>query len=473
LGPADWKLKEAEMADIFISDRLNQTVHQLRGIWRDITAGGWPRKTQPLDPDLPPAALSELRDQIATCLEARGGIVSARMRSAELGSTYLDLSPIGRERFLTLLADEFGVCTDALETAINAYQAPQANRAAVEDRLREVLVSPRIQLMTRFNDMREGIKFLVDLRCDLLALDSDNVNLPTFDSELRRLLKSWFDVGFLELRRINWDSPAALLEKLIAYEAVHEIESWSDLRNRLDRDRCCYAFFHPNMPQEPLIFVEVALMGGIADNIQTLLDATAPQLDPGAAETAIFYSISNTQKGLRGISFGNFLIKRVVDDLSARFPRLKNFVTLSPLPGFRKWLATLPADGFETILGQSQREALQKRSGAATPASLSPILDSLDPALSEPLKQLGIYYLTEAKRNGKPVDPVARFHLGNGASIEQINWPANASANGIAQAAGLMVNYRYRLGEIEKNHEQFAESGHIAVSPAVKRLMRK
>ena len=269
------------------------------------------------------------------CLEGRGGEVTARARATALGRAYLSLEEAGRLRFLKMLAEEFDVDRDAVDAAAAALTTATdpADRRKAEHRLREALEAPRVRLLTQFNALPDGVKFMVDMRAELLRMSRDEPSLRGLEADLKRVLANWFDVGFLELRRITWRSPALLLEKLIAYEAVHEIRGWTDLKNRLDSDRRCYAFFHPRMPDEPLIFVAVALVTGMADNIHDLLDEDSPVADPDAADTAIFYSISNAQQGLAGISFGNFLIKRVVDDLSGEFKNLKTFATLSPIPG--------------------------------------------------------------------------------------------------------------------------------------------
>jgi malonyl-CoA decarboxylase len=281
------------------------------------------------------------------------------------------------------------------------------------------------------------------------------------------------------LKRISWDSPAALLEKLIAYEAVHEIQSWNDLKNRLEADRRCFAFFHPRMPDEPLIFVEVALVAGMAGNIHALLDESAPLGDPNAADTAIFYSISNCQRGLNGISFGDFLIKRVVDALAAELPRLKVFATLSPVPGFRAWLSK---EGPRLELQPAEAKALSTVvvNGAAAP-DLVELLDrpgwQTDPALTaalrEPLVRLCAQYLLQEKgRSGRAADPVAHFHLTNGARVQRLNWLGDLSEKGLQQSAGIMVNYLYRLDHIETNHEAYRGEGKVAASSTVRHLLR-
>ncbi|MGE5145985.1 MAG: malonyl-CoA decarboxylase domain-containing protein, partial [Candidatus Eiseniibacteriota bacterium] len=347
---------------------LERTIRNLRRAWRDIAAPALGGGAGAPHPDLSAGDMAALRRQMRACLEAKGGEVSARARAAALGRTYLDLSPLGRKRFLTMLAGEFDADKTTVDKTIEDLKRAKddAARQAASAALRRALEPPRLRLLTQFNGLPEGVKFLVDLRADIMDLLDGNAALAGLEADLKGLLGSWFDVGFLELRRITWDSPAALLEKLIAYEAVHEIQSWDDLKNRLEHDRRLFAFFHPRMPNEPLIFVEVALVNGIADNIQALLRRDAPVMDPNAADTAIFYSITNAQKGLAGISFGGFLIKRVADQLAHEFTRVKTFATLSPIPGFRRYLAREfgPAtkagakDGFTALLRKSERDAL-------------------------------------------------------------------------------------------------------------------
>jgi len=293
---------------------------------------------------------------------------------------------------------------------------------------------------------------------------------------LRRLLYSWFNRGFLVLRRIDWNTPAAILEKIIRYEAVHEIKSWDDLRRRLDpADRRCFAFFHPSLVDEPLVFVEVALTRDVPEAINEVLDEAQGDAPGSAPTTAVFYSISNCQDGLRGISFGNFLLKQVAEELAREEPRLKTFVTLSPVPGFADWLlgaAAAPGEaGVPDQVGAQARALLGELQDLAPPEPGEE--DSEDSERRSDLLALAAYYFLEAKRrDGKPVDPVARFHLGNGARLERLNWMADPSERSMAEAFGLMVNYRYDLKEIEKNHEAFANEGTIAASRGVRSLLK-
>jgi malonyl-CoA decarboxylase len=468
---------------------LNRTVHNLREVWRDMAERTSGIFSAVPAPGLPDKDLEPLKTQMRDCLEARGGEVSARSRAANLGRTYLSLNAQGRKRFLRVLAHDFDVDRTAVDKAVAALHQPDlsiAGRIAAEQALRKVLQPPRVRLLTQFNGLPEGIRFLVDLRAELLDLCRDDPELAALEKDLKGLLESWFDVGFLELRRITWDSPASLLEKLIEYEAVHVIESWDNLKKRLDTDRRCFAFFHPRMPDEPLIFVEVALVNGMAESIQQLLDEEAPVLDANTADTAIFYSISNTQAGLAGISFGNFLIKRVVDLLTAEFKGLKIFATLSPIPGFRAWLEkrlnAAPREGDEPgFLTPAERRALTAlpvpgadkgkfRAALETPAWHE---QEWAKALKAPLMRSCAHYLVEEKRpTGAAYDRVAHFHLSNGARVERVNWLANTAPEGFAQSLGLMVNYRYKLDDIENNHEAYTGEGRVKISSAVRGLVR-
>ena len=307
--------------------------------------------------------------------------------------------------------------------------------------------------------------------------------MAALEGDLKRLLISWFDIGFLTLDSISWDSPASLLEKLIAYESVHEIRSWDDLKNRLDSDRRCYAFMHPHMLGEPLIFVEVALTTGLARNVQDLLDETAVVEDLKHMDTAIFYSISNAQQGLAGISFGNFLIKRVVAKLSEEFPHIKNFATLSPIVSFRRWLTLQLANNERDLLTGTEKNALTLQCERLRIDSClgnlleiphwhqdSQICDLLQPLLT----RLAAHYLSEEKRsNGRAFDPVAHFHLTNGAQIQQLNWMGDQSEKGLHQSYGLMVNYLYQLDRIEYNSTAYVDRGEATTSQAVKILFKK
>jgi malonyl-CoA decarboxylase len=469
----------------FLDGVFDRTLARMRGAWREIALSTRGVRTGVPRPDLPDDDVARLREQMLSCLDGRGGEVTARARAAELGRSYLALSAAGRERFLRLLGEEFdtdrAVVDDCCALVAAAADAPA--RAAAERALRVALTPRRVTLLRQFNALPEGVKFLVDRRAELLDIAGKETALRGLADDLRELLANWFDIGFLELRRISWDSPAALLEKLMAYEAVHEIRGWTDLKNRLEADRRCFAFFHPRMPDEPLIFVEVALVSGIAGNIHALLDEAAPIGNPQEADAAIFYSISNCQKGLVGISFGDFLIKRVVDALAGELPRLKSFATLSPLPGFRAWLAAEAKRGGLLHAGEA-RAVLGLAAGFGEDDADAFLLRLLEEhswhtdahtagVLREPLLRLCSNYLMQARApSGRALDPVAHFHLSNGARVERLNWLGDLSPKGLQQSAGMMVNYLYRLGDIEANHEAYRDQGRVVTSSAVRGLSR-
>ena len=453
---------------------FDRAIRRIAGVWRDM-ASGVPETDQ------------GIAAQMRACLMARGGEVSARNRAAKLAETYLTLDDAGRRAFLLDLA-HFDSDPEAATTAWDALQATAdpAARAVATVGLRRALEPPRCRLLTQFTTIPAGMKFLVDLRATLLELMRDDPYLTALESDLRNLLANWFDVGFLELTRIDWQSPAVLLERLVGYEAVHEIRSWSDLKNRLDSDRRCYALFHHRMPNEPLIFVEVALVRGLADSVQRLLDKKAPLLDPKEADTAIFYSISNCQRGLAGISFGNFLIKRVVEVLGAEFRNLKQFATLSPIPGFRKWLDPKLAEGRPGLISEEEAAVLRTAAPVGGPAAetgaqaLQAILAhrgwAREPAMvraAEPvLTRLAARYLLVESRGKRALDPVAHFHLSNGARVERIMMLADTAGKGVKESATLMVNYLYDPTKIEDYHEDYAGEGKRNASTAVRKLAK-
>ena len=458
----------------------------LRGMWGKIASGsegGFNGKAT-WSPDLDEKDQERLIEQMRACLDARGGEVSARGRAAALGHAYLALNELGRKRFLRVLADTFDIDRRQVDDAVTALLAvaDPAGRRKVEARLRRTLVAPRVKLLTQFNALPEGVKFLVDLRNELLNWSEGEPSLSDLEGDLKALLGTWFDVGFLELRQITWSAPASLLEKLFEYEKVQEIQSWDDLKNRLAADRRCFAFFHPRMPDEPLIFVWVALVQGMATNVQVLLDEDAPQGDPNLADTAIFYSISNAQEGLRGINFGNFLIKRVLDRLSGDLKGLKTFATLSPIPGFMSWLGKgLTTELMIEIVPEGERLALTTVAGIERPdGALKSLLaspgwhreDRIATVLKMPVLRLVAHYLIEEKRSsGTARDSVAHFHLNNGARIEQLNWLANTSPRGFEESAGVMLNYCYEPEQIEANHEFYRGSNAVIATPKVRELL--
>ena len=418
-----------------------------------------------LAPGLPERDAARVRAVVTELLELHD-TMTQRAEAAAVADAYIALSDDGRRNFLLLLARDFWTDPAAVDAAVARLTAGADRRAAERD-LRDVLVPPAERLLRLLSGLEGGVKFLVDLRADVLRVASHEPELADLDRELKAHITTLFDVGLLALRRITWDAPAAVLEKLIAYEAVHAIDSWDDLKNRLDSDRRCYAFFHPAMPDEPLIFVEIALTAGIATQLAPLLDARAPELDVDRADTAVFYSISNCQPGLAGVNLGTALIKQVVEALRVDLPQLRRFVTLSPVPGFRAWLEDELGAGAPSLSGR-ERELLP----AEPERVLSRLADSewdVDEAIRPALMALCARYLT-TPRDGRVADPVANFHLSNGATVERIDWMADGSPVGRRRSFGLMANYVYEPDRIPERAEAYATKGEVTMSSEVRDL---
>jgi malonyl-CoA decarboxylase len=398
-------------------------------------------------------------------LSERGEVSGSRL-AAEALDAYQALDDRARRSFFESLIREFSPDPEEVGLAGDAYRSnPSPENLA---RLQKVVEPPRQELFRRLNLAPDGTRILVAMRSQVLQESDHAARLKPIAADLAHLFTSWFNRGFLVLRRIDWRTSAVVLEKLIQYEAVHQIQGWHDLRRRLETDRRCYAFFHPALPDEPIIFIEVALTRGLSDRVQLLLDPDSSVLDPESAEWAIFYSITNCQEGLRGVPFGSFLIKRVVEDLSKEFPRIKKFATLSPVPGFRKWLSEKAP-----ILEANPKLALF----AAAVANLDSPQWMEDPAmridLPRHLLPLAAYYLLHAKQNHEPMDPVARFHLKNGARLERINWLGDTSASGLQRSAGLTANYVYKLPDVERNHELYVREHKVRTSREIEALAKR
>jgi len=386
----------------------------------------------PLDIRTLPA---EIEGLLAAESDASGLVTADRILTA-----FETMPDDEKAAFFDLLQKDLGLDIDLVAERL---QAIAENETVDTYRAFAAAAEPKRQeFLRRLNEVPGATARLVRMRADLLRLTARGDDRMAIDVDFRHLLRSWFNRGFLNLVKIGWDSPARILEKIIAYEAVHSIGSWDDLRLRVDpQDRRCFAFFHPAMPAEPLIFVEVALTSGIPGSVQELLAPDRPALPAGEADTAVFYSISNCQAGLAGISFGNFLIKQVANDLGVELPNLSCFVTLSPIPGFAKWM---------------EREGIDA-----------------DGLTDETLRQLAARYLIREKRgDGLPVDPVARFHLGNGALIHEIHAGADMSDKGKAESHGVMVNYFYDRDRISDLHERFARTREVVATPSVEALRR-
>ena len=410
--------------------------------------------------DASPANLLRLTGDLLT----RRGEATGVALAEDVLARYAQLPGDGRRDFLIELATVYGPDRHALDKAIDAYRAEPSDVNAL--RLHEAAEPRRQELIRRLNQAPGGTAALVHMREDLFRHERDKPALKALDQDFRHLFSSWFNRGFLVLRRIDWSTPANILEKIIRYEAVHEIQNWDDLRRRTEpSDRRCFAFFHPRLGDEPLIFVEVALTQEIPDAIAPLLASERRVIQGAQANTAVFYSISNCQAGLRGISFGNFLIKQVVEDLRREWPKLATFVTLSPVPDFARWLDS-ELDNEASPLPADIRQALgDLKGGSKTPPPEH---------LRKPLLMAAALYFTQGKAgNNLPRDSVARFHLGNGAQLERINWHGDLSKKGLAQAHGLMVNYLYELDAIEENHEAFADRGEIITSSEVRQLLKR
>ncbi|MDF2466919.1 MAG: malonyl-CoA decarboxylase [Ramlibacter sp.] len=425
---------------------------------------------------LSPRVLRRTLTELQAIIDPQVSEVEGGRRAHGVAGWYAKATPEQRRDCWLLMSEQFAPDPLKIQATRAQYEAAQGTpeEGQAEIRLRKAFVSPRTRLLQRFAVFPEGMRFLVDMRAELLPHLKGDKRLLALDAELENLFSTWFDVAFLELRRISWDSPASLIEKLIKYEAVHDIRSWDDVKNRLDSDRRCYGFFHPRLDSEPLIFVEVALMDGMAEGITPLLDEAAAPGDVAKASTAIFYSISNTQAGLRGVSFGDSLIKRVVETLKGEFPKLKTFATLSPIPGLRPWLAKNAGAMLQKLPPKQRAELGRALGGEATTEQLLAAFDKpFELDAKSPVRLMlmrcAAQYLGREAHEGRPLDPVARFHLGNGARIERLNWAGDPSAKGVKQSYGLMVNYLYDLKRLDKHRAMFTQ-GQIPISGAIEDL---
>lgn len=401
-------------------------------------------------------------ENMCQTLLSRRGEASGTALAKEIVDTFGKLTPVLQSKFLIMLTEKFAPDAEKISLAAQNYLKNQDNDTLYA--LSRAVETPRLELLRLLNIAPGGTSAIITMRESLLQEIKGDSRLAPLDHDLLHVLTSWFNRGFLQFERIDWNTPAVVLEKLIVYEAVHEIKGWRDLRRRLAEDRRCFAFFHPALPNEPLIFVEVAYTRGIASKIQPLISLKKADQASEGSDTAIFYSISNCQDGLKGISFGNFLIKQVVDYICDETPSIKHFCTLSPIPKFIKWINTVYINREKTVFTKGEQKLLKKKEW---------YLDaSARRLLKTKLSKLCAHYLCEEKKRGRPYDPVTRFHLGNGAEIEKINWEADLSPRGLYQSAGLMVNYRYNPAKIISNHEAFVNEGRITVSSKVKRLLQ-
>jgi malonyl-CoA decarboxylase len=407
-------------------------------------------------------SLVELCDELLSGRGEASGVALAR----EILARYDELTTGPRIAFFEALAVRFGVDRERIDAAVDGWTRTGSDEAAAE--LHHAAEPRRQELLRRLNLAPGGTQALVSMREQLLDAMVRRDDLGAVDQDFVHLFSAWFNRGFLVLRRIDWGTPAIVLEKIIRYEAVHQISDWDDLRRRIDPpDRRCYAFFHPALNDEPLIFVEVAFTDGIPGAIAPILGTGGNTLAPERADTAVFYSISNCQRGLAGVSFGSFLIKQVVEEVSREFPRLSTFVTLSPVPGFAGWLKRERAND-ASVLTAEDRAPL---AALDTPGWWQD--HEAAEQLREPvLRAAATYFLSARAKSGGALDPVARFHLGNGARLERLDWLADLSEKGLAQSHGLMVNYLYDIADIEKNHEAYAENRTIVAASAIRKLAR-
>ena len=405
----------------------------------------------------------ELCEQLLSGRGEASGVALAR----EILTRYAELGDGPRQTFFETLATRFGTDESRLNRAIENWQKKPSDATA--DELHVASEPRRLELFRRLNLAPGGTAALVRMRENLIDLRTPGDSLAAVDAAFVHLFSSWFNRGFLVLRRIDWSTPANILEKIIRYEAVHEIHDWNDLRRRIDLpDRRCYAFFHPALVDEPLIFVEVALTREIPGAIAPVLATKRDPVDPDRAKTAAFYSISNCQRGLAGVSFGNFLIKQVVEEASREMPRLNTFVTLSPVPNFAAWLKRERQDEQSVVLSEQDKALL-----ATVDEDGWWLAAERAEQVHDVLMRAAAHYFVHARnKRGTPVDSVARFHLGNGARLERLNWLGDTSEKAMQQSHGLMVNYLYDLEDIEKNHEAFAGQRMVVASNAITRLAR-
>jgi malonyl-CoA decarboxylase len=405
--------------------------------------------------DPPRAAVRDARRAIWLChalLSERGDVAGARLARETLAA-YQGLEDLALGVFFDLLIKEFSPDPQDVVRVADAYRQDPSQPNLIQ--LQRAVEPRRQELFRRLNMVGGGTAVLLEMRCRVLKQLVERPHWVGIDADLAHLFNSWFNRGFLVLQRIDWRTSAIVLEKLIKYEAVHEIQGWPDHRR-------CYAFFHPVLPDEPVIFIEVALTRGVSTRVQPLLELNSEVADPASADCAIFYSITNCQEGLRGVSFGNLLIKQVAEDLGREFPRLKTFATLSPVPGFRQWLVekSVECPPLGELLARIDAPGWLDDAAAAA-------------EIQRQLIRLCAHYLLYAKQGRDPLDPVARFHLGNGARLERLNWLGDTSPSGMRRAAGLMVNYVYRLGEVERNHEAYARDGRVAAARRFEVLARE
>jgi len=426
------------------SHRISGLLYSVINAGRDILARR--RKSKMESPS------SDLIDKCKQLLHHRGE-ASGLALACEVIDEYRLLDKSNKLLFFEALSKQFSVDAEAVIAAAQQYQTSTTSEHLTE--LSKAIEAPRLKLFRRMNMAPDATPTLVKMRGELLLLCKPYPQLKVVESDLKQLFISWFNRGFLQLRVIDWQSPAVVLERIIRYESVHAIKGWDDLRSRLSENRMCFAFFHPTMPDDPLVFVEVAITAGTPAAIAPIIEKTNEPDEVTDLDTAVFYSISNCHPGLAGVSFGNFLIKQVIKEVGKRFPLINRFITLSPVPGFAKWLSEEKGEAaveeLRILAAEEGRETHDRRWESAVAVCA--------------------HYLVNARHNNLAADPVARFHLGNGASLHAINWAADLSERGLKQSVGIMVNYLYDLNNIEENHDAYFDEGRVARSKAVSRLL--
>lgn len=462
--------------DPAITGISRKTINNIINVWKE-SENSFPV----ISPDISEDEKQILIQLIGDCIKEEGGDITRRAKVVHLAMIYINLNNVGKQKFLKILAHDFDVDILMLDEKIHNLQKASTDEEQIKFELvlRDALIPPRVLFLRQMITLPNGFIFLKDMRRDLLPMIKAAPRLRKLSDDIKTLLTTYFDVNLLDLKEVTWDSPASMLEKLIEYEAVHEIGNWRELKHRLFTDHRVFAFFHNRMCNDPLIFVEVALVKGMSNNIQKLIDINVKPGNPYEADTAIFYSISSTQKGLEGISFGNFLIKRVVKKLTAEFENIKTFATLSPIPGFRNWLTNYVKCGGNCLLKPNEEKEIIKISKNKDAClGLLEILNidnwhenkEISETIKFPVMRLCAHYLFNIKRNDASCafDPVANFHLSNGAKIEHIHWMADISKRGMKQSAGIMLNYHYRLDKIAINHENYMTNGNIHASSTAK-----
>ena len=404
-------------------------------------------------------SILSLCDDLISNKGAAFGITVAR----DITELYQTLSIENKILFFKSINEKYRPSFTKVNEAIDVYKNSQ-NEKTLSD-LFKVSEGKRRELFMRMNMAPNGTSIIVSLREDLLKILKENKDLVSLDEDLKHLFKSWFNPGFLKLKKITWDTKAAILEKIIKYERVHHMKDMNELKRRLGEDRRFFSYFHPALEDEPIIFVQVALTNGLGRSIQEIMKQSSG--DEKKYDTATFYSISNCQEGLSRVTLGNFLIKRVVYEIQEELPHIKNFGTLSPIPGFVEWFSYLEESKIKNILGNIKNQDVMFLKSKDLKIGDKRIIDNKEAII----KLVSHYIVNEKNHDGLPVNDVSRFHLGNGAIVEDIIINANISENGFKRSFGVMVNYLYELKNIEKNHEEYMNKKKVILSDKLKKYL--